>query len=382
MFNKIIEKFKELNNNYYFAYFLLLSNRMFSNITFMKHINTILKALGIFLLLIGILLRIKNNTFKKNLILFILSIIFSISFLTSKDPKLLVLFLIIIGAPDINFNEFIKKDMIIRFCLMIFVLIMYYFNFTESFLTHNSNGFFVSSMGFSHPNTFALHIMTLCLDFIYLNFHKMKFLYYIIIAGFIYIINALTGSRTSEIAIIIMIILNIIITKTNINIFKRNWLKYVICVIPILILIASLFLSYNYNGEGIYKDINKIVTNRLRFANWYLDNYDINLFGQKIIKVSTIEAANKKIDRHILDNAYISLLLNYGIIPTITFLMIIFSAINKSYKEKNKAIITLIIIYFLIGFVETYLYLFYANIYLIYLTTHPHNKMKEMILDE
>ena len=381
MFNKIIKKVEELNDNYYFAYFLLLSDRMFSNIIFMKYINLVLRVLGLSFLLVGVFFRMKNNTFKKNLMLIVFLIIFSISFLTSQDPKLLVLFLIIIGAPNLNFNEFIKKDMIIRFGFMTFVLIMYHFNFTENFLTRNSNGLYVSSMGFSHPNNFALHIMTLCLDFIYLNFHKMKFPYYVIILGIIYIINRFTGSRTSEIAIIVMIILNILLTRINIDIFKK-WLKYVICAIPILILIVSLFLSYNYNGKGIYKTVNKIVTNRLRFSHWYLDNYDINLFGQKIVRVSTVKAANKKIERHILDNAYISLLLNYGIVPFIAFLIMIYNIINKSFREKNRAMITLIIVYFLIGFVETYLYLFYVNIYLIYYTTQLYNKKKELIIYE
>ena len=375
-------KFIKKNPAIYWSYFLLLADRMLAYVTiFPSKLMSMVRLLGLGILAITLLYKMIHTDNKNRIFIIIFSFLFFSVYITARSPSLLVLFFLMIGMPDVEFSEFIKKDMLCRLILFIFVIIMYYLGMTNNFLSYRSDGFIRSSMGFANPNTAGLFLMTLFADYCYLRFNHMNLKDYLLIILGIIIIKYTCDSRTNEIALILLLVLNILLTKVPFKGILRKALKYLIFFIPIGILAMSLFLSYQYNGQGIYQKLNHSLSSRLSFSHYYVTHYDYTLFGQKIIRVNSREAKEKNIERYILDNSYLSLIINFGILPTIGFMYLIFATYFTAYREKNLAIISLIIVFFIIGFFENYLYLFQSNVYILYFSNFLFKK-KGGIVDE
>ncbi len=375
-------KFIKKNQSIYWAYFLLLADRMLAYVTiFSSSFMSMVRILGLGILAITLLHKIFSADMKSRIFILFFSSLFFIVYITAKSPSLLVIFFLMVGMPDVEFSEFIEKDMFCRLILFIFVVIMYYLGMTNNFFSYRSGEFIRSSMGFANPNTAGLFLMTLFADYCYLRFNHMNLKNYLFIILGIIMIKYICDSRTNEIALILLLVLNILLTKVPFKEFFKNTLKYIIFFIPVGILAMSLFLGYQYNGQGIYQKLNHSLSSRLSFSHYYLTHYDYTLFGQKIVRVNSREAKEKDIERYILDNSYLSLVINFGILPTIGFMFLIFTTFFTAYRENNLAIISLIIVFFIIGFFENYLYLFQSNVYILYFS-NVFFKKKGGVVDE
>ena len=164
-------------------------------------------------------------------------------------------------------------------------------------------------------------------------------------------------SRSCEISIYIYIILyivNFIKHKYNNNPVSNAKNKNLGLVIILLFTVISIYLSKHLDYEFV-KNLNKTLSGRISIQNYYLYNYKIKLFGQNI---------NYKMS---LDNAYLRLLINYGIIGYSAFLLILNKMLKESKKQNNLYFIIISLLFY--GIMEWFLIRPGLNIFLVFFST-------------
>ena len=66
-----------------------------------------------------------------------------------------------------------------------------------------------------------------------------------------------------------------------------------------------------------------------------------------------------------IDNAYLKLLYQYGLIPTILFIVLYSISIKKAIVKKDSLLVCMLIIYAIRGLTENVLFNLYGNIFLL-----------------
>ena len=165
---------------FYFAYFIILFAWVFSNVKYVDGICDILLKVSYIILSALFLLKI-NRLSKKELIISL--IIFAVSFISwriSTNPTFFILYLLVLNSKDIDLKKLIVKDYKIKLIFLLIIIILYYLGYTNSFVTHRSNGILRSSMGFAHPNIFGSYVFSIYCEYIYIHFKKIKSSYLLV----------------------------------------------------------------------------------------------------------------------------------------------------------------------------------------------------------
>ncbi len=303
------------------------------------------------------LITIKANI--KKWILCIVSVSIAIfSFIKTDDSLLLQLALLIIASLRVNFKNIVKKDLIGKVIILIFILFAYSNNLVET-LYFERSGKIRYSFGFNHPNTFGFFIMSAFFEYIYLKKENINKMVFIILTGTVLYLLNLAGSRSSQITIIVFVIMfiaQIFLSKRN----KQKSKKYIlnansIAIIFILLTFSSIYITKQYElGSYLAQRMDGFFSGRIYLQMIFLENYDINIIGNSVYYFNT------------LDNVYIRMLINFGILAWFFFGFIYYKGVSKGNKIKDKTIVNIIFVLLIYGLMEWYIIRPALNIFLIY----------------
>ena len=254
--------------------------------------------------------------------------VFYISFHTSHSHLLFRGFAIVFSAKRVNWEKFFLRNVCFYLFLLASVFLCYRFGLLTGFAFTRS-GSTRTDIGFSHPNVYGAYLMVLCIAWMVLRYDKLK-IYDYLLFSIVAVYNWIgPNSRASTLIIVIMILvlpaykyLSKWIDCKGIRIFFS--LSYPMAFI--FSLICSVF--YDENNHIFYL-INSAFSGRIDFAHSFVNKYSPTLFGQKLQLVSSAQSMINGKTPAILDNAYIRIFLESGILSTILFLGIITLA---SYK--------------------------------------------------
>lgn len=356
---------------FYIAYSMLLFSIMFSNVHYInKFINTI-ENIGLLILILNIFIQDIKYPKKSMLLIIILTIPVLISSLICNERVILKLILLIISSKQLDFNRFIKYDLIIRIIFLFLVLFLYKINLTTIIEIYRSDGTFRNSMGFIHPNTFGTIVFVICCEVTYLCKNRKNIIYYATMLLLSIMIEKVADSRTSQIGIILLMIFNFIddFMPTNLKFKMYKIIKYV----PLILITLSFIISFAYaNGNKLAIELDKLLSKRIYYSYAFIEEYGLKPFG------TTVEFIYNNFDQSkelwVLDNAYLLLMIRYGIIVSIMFILGLYSIIKKLLKEENNSkLIIIFAIYFIISFIETSIFKIQYNPFLVYFSVLLYN---------
>lgn len=354
---------------FYISYFLLIAQSMtrwVNNIELFSSFCTIIIPI---LLLFSILAQVNKYT-KNNVLLFIFLIIISfLSFYVSGDIAILYIVLFIMASKNLEFKKIVKFDLVIKLSLLCLVLFLYFRGMTEVVISYNVRGVRYA-LGFGHPNTLSVYVLGICSDIAFLTYEKRNLKWYMLLAIIAILINAICRSRGSVIGIILLVALSILIPKLKNNFAFQ---KIVIYLFPILfflsILSSYLFLNYDID---LLNSLDELFSNRISLMAVFLENYSINLFGNKFINYATGVTGTS----YVLDNAYLSMLLKFGLCVTTMFLFMIPMKMKDAIKNNQDAIIICLISFIVFGLMENGFYVLFYNPFLLSLGDLIYKKEK------
>ncbi|MCI8347218.1 MAG: hypothetical protein HFJ12_04650 [Bacilli bacterium] len=352
----MIKKKKLLSWLFYSAYFFIVLADMFTQVKFINHYLGYLEYISIALLFTVFLIQSKNYKVKSLLLSLLLVALSLITCYYSKDKNMLKLVILILTFKDINFEDFIKKDLTFKFILVLFVILCYFLNFTDNILVYRE-GILRNSFGFSHPNKLGLYLMMMCMDLFYIKRNKSLVfpnIFSFIICLFIYLF---VDSRTNLIVIFLCIVVIFINKFFKNKLIGNKMSEFLSKNLFIFLTILSFVISYKFSFHNhILAKLNHMLSNRLFLNHYFLNTYSLTLLGNDVVTTKYL----------ILDNSYINILLRFGILFLIFMYFNFYSIMKKLYREKNYILIIIFIILLFYGFSESFLYKVSANAFLLY----------------
>lgn len=350
-----------LNAIFYFSYILMLFSWMFEKVIFINEFLPFIRVLSYLLLIIVILYNYRKFSFKKLLFDFCISILMIITSIQSGSNTLLSLWLFILASEKADFSKLVKIDMITKVIFTIIIILLYHLKLTGQTQFHTYLGETRSALGFGNPNTFGYYIFSICADYIYLNSKKIKFKHLVLLCLISYFVSTVSESRTSSILIILLGLISLISSNLKVLISEKKY-KSMLYGIFIIFTLFSFYLGLNYdNTNSIHVKLNEIFSGRIINSHRYVNNYRVNLFGQQIGILNWDGSYT-----YYLDNAYLKLLLNYGLFSYFLIMFIYFKMIKKASNNQSFILMSLILIYFIYGMTENVMFWLTGNVFLLY----------------
>ena len=287
----------------------------------------------------------KSKLEKILIILFIILIIAEIiNFILYRSIRILSITLVVISAYGIPYNKIIKNTMRMQLIMSCLVILLSIIGVTQNYYIPREDGTFRYSLGFSY--TTNLSQIILFMSFIY--FYTKNFKPDSETLIFMQITNLLTyfvtDSRTEILffeAIVVIILLNKYCNKEIFNKVKTIYSK-MLCKFFLVLPLVSLILVLLYPTGGIINKINSILSNRISQTYEVISEGNVSLFGSSVeligYGIGDIIKHGENFKSNYIDNEYMQILVLYGIIIFLVFIIIINILLyclnnKKRYKE-------------------------------------------------
>lgn len=330
--------------------FSVMSTSAFKNVTLSNSIVTITTL--VLLVILDFLSLFFGRITVRELFLFgLMLVIACIVTYESESTKILMIVMYIFACRLFTIRDSVDIFIISKSLTLIFTFVLYISGYLNDI---NNSTYGRHSFGFGHPNTLGATILILevCLILWFFLAERPRSIekwISIIIQIPLMILVYMSRSRGTEIGIIVMIVMTIFILLFRRNIFPIKFCSYIsVFGIPLIsIIISKIFL--NISTGGFMEKINTILSARLYLSASMLEQYGVQLFGQKInynFNLSEIYTYS------FLDNAYMELLIHYGVISLLFMIGYHYLFLKKGFAKKLSWISILIVTISVYAFVE------------------------------
>jgi len=321
-------------------------------------------CLGCVILLLK-LLKEKYN--KKELLIMVLLISLGlINFVFGKSTKFLFTAITLCGTKNIDIKKTIKYVLITRIITFLLMISLSYFDIIPmNYLDFYRDGEFFkrASFGYGHPNTAHNNFALIVFLLLYCYQEKMNLLKLIIMGFLNYSLYQFTYSRTGFLIISISLFLFIILKKMDIfkkNIFKISKYSYIILLI-FTIITSNLYGKYEFMNK-----LNELFTGRIYYNHYLFEKFNIPLIG-----------SSKYLSYVTIDNGFVSMLFEGGIIIFIVISYFLFKTISKLSMKNKYYEVFLILMFIIYSLTESNFLSASVNISLLLISEYIYNENKE-----
>lgn len=318
---------------FFMAYFLPLAGCVAMGISSTHIVYKLFFLLGLFFLATKAWLTEYKKCEMVGIVFFI--VLLGYVFYRTREKTLIITTLTIFGSKDVN----IKK--VLKYTLLIYIMgvtIRMGFSWLKIIpgeyhvLPKNGTNKFVFDFGFSHPNSAYNHILMICLMIVAVWHNKIKSYYFAIITVVMFLSYYLFLSRTGIFTYLILCIFLLMLNSVKNDKIKRK-LALTYLLIPIGIISLSYLFLLVYPTNSLYLNkLNTLLSGRI----------ELSYNAVNISKISWFGSINKSwLLLYYVDNAYVNLLLNYGIL--ITIICILAYLVSAIYYLKRQEYYVLIL---------------------------------------
>ena len=320
----------------------------------------------------------------------IFTIVFSVSILLSYyysgATTLLITGVLVVGSIGCDYWAICKTGFLVTSISILIVVLLAVLGIIDTYVSLTSETsvaiFSVeqrNSFGFLHVNYFGMFVAIIL--FCRLNMTRYAFsiremFVWVIVALFCF---AVVNTKTVSLLIFVALAVHFLLQHIS------NRAFCIVCVVLVTAcLVAGFTLPRVYDSSSQFLIfLNDVLTGRLALAQSFLRDYSVGLFGQNLDLVSTIEARQSGISAHVLDNAYIHLLLHYGLIPTILILFMFGYLLHRSVLSEDVGTAFSVALVFIVGLSETWFFALPGAIVLmsVFSTAQPITGSKRQLTD-
>ena len=259
----------------------------------------------------------------------------------SGELKIFELLLIIYAARDIDFSSIAKWTRRFLILGVLTIIIMSLVGIIPNNIFYREDGTERISLGFVYvsqlPNIFL--VITFLDIFITekdgKNISIIKIIIYTLINFAIY---KITDVRNTFYIFILFLILYCV-KRIRASFFEKKLVQLFMTYSYLILFGVSLIMSSIYNPQiEWHGKLNEYLNNRLLLTNRTLENYSINLFGNNIPMYginAVLNGGHSWNEYSYIDNAYMQILLKYGIIISILISASYTIFIKKAFQRKN-----------------------------------------------
>lgn len=263
----------------------------------------------------------------------------------SHAIDILIFTTLVLGARGVNFRLVMDWFFKIGLVMVLFTIISSQIGLIKD-LTYLRGGVTRHSMGVNYPTDFGAHILYLILAYCYLDFKKISWKSYGVIAAIALLLMVVTQARLDVYAIILTIVIVGIAqlaskgSKLCRDIANFYW------IFPILLAYIAFVSAYFYDSANhLFKVANRIFSERLYLSHQAIDRYGVRLFGNLVSEQGYGGSSGYKVFNHFeagpsyfyIDSSFIRLLVIYGIVTVLVIVGIMTvvslrSIIGRDYR--------------------------------------------------
>ena len=134
---------------------------------------------------------------------------------------------------------------------------------------------------------------------------------------------------------------------------NNSIVKKILLISPFIIIsIILLIVTKEKIGPLNFDKLNLLSSGRISLYKSIYNYYGVDIFGQQLPTLSKEFAERYFLQYHILDNVYLTLLINYGIVAISLSGIIIFSILSKAIKDKKYIFLVVVVCYLIFGITE------------------------------
>lgn len=315
-----------------------------------------------------------------------LLIVFSINYLQRNDSRILVLLLTALAVRNLELQEVIKVFFYVRLILFIITVSLALGNFIPSIVLVSARGSRYA-LGFRHANQFMfvvcmLMMLYVCLYYERINVVRLLFLTIVLMIGYL-----ITKSNTGLITGVTILILLALYKYLRMIRLLEVLGKY----LAFLLMFLSLFLPYTMSAsvedfiffrnfpeftiqyERMLGYLDSALSSRLTLSRISLIHMNLGLF---VTNMSALPSGYT-----LVDSGYVQLLLVYGLLGTVLFLLLNWFMVRKLIERKQYIYVWAFIGMSLYAFTEnTFCSLAYnfTLIFIVYLLQKDKRKLQIM----
>lgn len=302
----------------------------------------------VYLLLIQQSVRYKEDIF--NIFFIIFFVIFGLYF---RDWDIVVLGVLAQCLLFVSGKEIIKIYGISQAILVVFLLILAFFKFIPLFSTIQNGWLYdggALALDFGiNKNLVGIFLFNIAM-LLFVS-EKLKFYLQCIIFSVIEIIIIfLIRDRTVGV-ILFLFFICYVFKKNKINTLRLS--KVFIVLLPLFLIILSLFLSFNYGKKDWINEFNAVLSGRIQFWNYFWNQYSLKLWPQDLTSyfnmytfgyISSIQ--------YPVDGFYSLGLLKEGIIAFGILIIMMIYTLHNLLKNENRLVFLVMFSMILISFSE------------------------------
>ena len=338
-----------------FAITTVLSSSRVYDLGAASSVISAFRIVSVYLVTLKLILSLPRCSRAEILGFAIVVLVAAITYVTSKDNRLLFLALFIIAAKGISFESICKTLLpaIGLTTLFVFMLSAIGVISSQVILAYDAaTGSIVSRrmLGFVHQNSAGRACAIAYLCFYYLRFKRFSAkevaISFLLVAFLFFFVISRTPALIVLVATVFAVMHRFIKSKATIHLAA---------VVAFVFLLLGVLMPFFYNASSeLMSTINGLSSNRLRWASLFINNYPVTLFGQNLPLVSTLEARATGQEALVLDNAFIRLLLNFGLLAFIAVISGYVKAFSKGLRCGDSALCVLVALMSMSAFAESW----------------------------
>ena len=226
------------------------------------------------------------------------------------------------------------------------------------------------SLGFNHPNMLGIRVFLLVVCRCFIRREKFNIFDWSLIVAAAFFVNRVANSKTSFFALVILSILmfiHIVMQKTGARI---GVLMDGLVIVSLACNVLSLLLSFMQISKiPLLKKMDIFMSKRFSQCHRTLNYYGIKMFGQDVQLIINRPAVGKYY-HFWLDNAYMSILMRYGIIVFLLFSFLYIGAMIMLKDMKQYMLVEIMCLYAIYGIMENNFFSMSQNLFL-FLLSYP-----------
>ena len=264
----------------------------------------------------------------------------------------------------LNLQKLIKVISIVCFVAFLIVILTNWNNF--SYETRLINGEWTGIIKRSN----GIYVSFFMLFNLFLLNNKKKHVFEYVIYAIVGVATYMyTTSRTGIVCFLFEFFLLFLFSRKGFQ--KSKIVKFFVCYSPIIIfaVIVGVTVFYSYIPGIDY--VNLLLQHRLVQCSKIVSLYPITLLGQHVTISTVIETYL------VMDNTYINLLVNYGLILSLLWILINIKTLKYLYKTSNYYGLVVVMAYSLYGITESFVIVSFLNASFLLYSEYLTNKFQD-----
>ncbi|WP_077612291.1 hypothetical protein [Clostridium sp. Marseille-P2415] len=258
-------------------------------------------------------------------------------YLKTENLTMVTLWVFILAAKEIEFDQIIKYSFYVNVYLMLFVVASSLFGVVENRIYLRFNGDYRYSLGYQYTTNIANLYMHMIIMYVYWKKKKISIVSMIVLMLINVVIYRLTDTRNAF-GIGCIVLIGAFVLKISSYFSKpHRWINYIyIWSIPFFAFITVCMTSlYNQNISWM-NSMNIFFNDRLNQGKLGIEQYGIDLFGNKIEWVGggIIYEINQKAYNYV-DSSYVQFLLEFGLIAFLLACIYFMKLNDRAIKKKD-----------------------------------------------